>query len=409
MARAMSAAAVQLPLAPLKPSVRHRCLAGHPWVYSSELSAAPDCAPGDDVEVVDARGRFIGRGAWNPRSQIAVRIVTRRPGVSIGADLIRLRIREARARREGFFAAADTQRLLFSEADGLPGLIVDRYADVIVMQILTLGMERRRDLIAELLTAEYGVETLVERSDAPSRKHEGLEPRVAVITGSDPGELIVDFDGVRTAVRPLAGQKTGAFLDQRFNHRRFAECAARARAARAPGDGVTVLDAFAYHGLFGLSAARAGATAITAIESSPDACEGLRANAARNGADVEILEENAFDTLRRFQEGRRRFDLISLDPPTFTRSAAGAAGAARGYREINLRALRLLAPGGVLFTSSCSYHTSREEFAATLAGAVHDSGREVTLVEWRGASPDHPVRLEIPETDYLKCAVLRAV
>ncbi len=405
----MSAAAAPSPLAPLKASMRHRCLAGHPWVYGSELASAPEAAPGDEVDVVDARGRFVGRGAWNPRSQIAVRIVTRRPGVTLGPDLIRRRIREARARRQGFYASDDTQRLIFSEADGLPGLIVDRYGDVLVLQLLTLGMDRRRELIADLLIEEFAGTTLVERSDAPSRKHEGLEPRIAVIAGADPGEIIIALDGVRAAVRPLGGQKTGAFLDQRFNHRRFAELAARSIADGKPGAGLTVLDAFAYHGLFGIYAARAGATAVTAIESSPEACEGLRADAARNGADVEILEENAFDTLRRFQEERRRFDLISLDPPTFTRSASGAAGAARGYREINLRALRLLAPGGLLFTSSCSFHTPREEFAATLAGAIHDSGREVTLVEWRGAAPDHPVRLEIPETDYLKCAVLRAI
>lgn len=394
----MHAVAAESPTALLKPSVRHRCLQGHPWIYASEIAETPSCEPGDEVNVVDGRGRFVGRGTWNPRSQIAIRLFSRQPGERLDADLVRRRLREARDRRAPWYGPRETQRLVFSEADRLPGLIVDRYGDAVVLQFLSLGMDRRRDLVADLVAELHGPAAILERSDAPSRKREGLEPRVGAMRGTDPGEIVVPLDGVTTAVRPLGGQKTGAFLDQRFNHRRFAEFAQGAR----------VLDAFAYHGGFGLAAARAGAASVTAIESSAEACAGLRADASRNGLTVELLEENAFDALRRFQVERRRFHLVSLDPPTFTRSASGADGAARGYREINLRALRLLEPGGFLFTSSCSFHTSREDFAAILAGAAHDSGRDVTVVEWRGASPDHPVRPEVPETDYLKCAILRA-
>lgn len=394
----MPAVAAESVTALLKPSVRHRCLQGHPWIYASEIAQAPSCEPGDEVDVTDGRGRFVGRGTWNPRSQIAIRLFSRQHGERLDADLVRRRLREARDRRAPWYGPLDTQRLIFSEADRLPGLIVDRYGDAVVLQFLSLGMDRRRELVAELVDELHRPAALLERSDAPSRKREGLEPRAGALRGSDPGEIVVAMDGVMTAIRPLGGQKTGAFLDQRFNHRRFAEFA----------KGSTVLDAFAYHGGFGLAAARAGARSVTAIESSVEACEGLRADASRNGLAVEILSENAFDVLRRFQAERRRFHLISLDPPTFTRAASGAEGAARGYREINLRALRLLEPGGLLFTSSCSFHTSREDFAAILAHAAHDSGRDVTVIEWRGASPDHPVRPEVPETEYLKCAILRA-
>lgn len=408
--------ALEPSLASLKSGVRHRCLAGHPWVYASELAAAPGVPPGAEVTVVDLKGRCVGRGTWNPHSQIAVRLFARRPDAHLDAALIRDRILAARERRRGLINLEEPHRVLFSEGDQLPGVIVDLYEGVLVVQILTLAMDQRRDLLLAALIEAYHPRAVLERSDAPSRKHEGLAPKIGDLMGTVPEILETSTDGVRFLVKPRAGQKTGAFLDQSANHRRFASfvrdgVAGHGATASDSGaaSGCAVLDAFAYHGLFGLHAARAGATAVTMIESSAEACAAIGENAKLNNVSVEIIEENAFDALRRLEAERRKFQLISLDPPTFTRSAGSVEGAQRGYREINLRALRLLTPGGLLFTSSCSFHTSREDFLSAIGGAAHDSGRDVTLVEMRGASPDHPVRPEVPETDYLKCAVLRVV
>jgi 23S rRNA (cytosine1962-C5)-methyltransferase len=386
------------PVVKLKPSGTHRCLSGHSWVFDNEITPPGELLPGCEVDVVDHRGRFVGRGYFNPASKITIRLFTHSPSTSLDHDFFAKRIRQARALRTPFLPDDEPRRVLFSEGDRLPGVVADLYDRTLVVQILTLGMEARRDLLFEALIEAYRPDGILERSDVTSRQKEGLASRVEAVYGHVPETIEVATDGVRFAVDPRAGHKTGTYLDQRFNRRRFA--------AFAPGR--RVLDAFAYHGLFGCYAGFAGAGEVTAIESSPEACRSIAANAERNGRSFEILEENAFDALKRLENEGARFDLISLDPPSFTRAAHGTEGAARGYKEINLRAMRLLSEGGLLFTSSCSYHTTREEFLSTLAGAAHDSKRGMRLLEILGASPDHPVRLEVPETDYLKCAVLRA-
>jgi 23S rRNA (cytosine1962-C5)-methyltransferase len=386
------------PTVKLKPSGTHRCLTGHSWVFDNEIVPPDDLAPGAEVDVVDHRGRFVGRGYYNAASKIRIRIFTHSSTTTLDRDFFAKRIRQARAIRTPFLPEDEPRRVVFSEGDRLPGVVADLYGRTLVVQILTLGMEARRELIFETLVEAYRPTGVFERSDVASRQKEGLPPRSEVVYGDVPDAIEVATDGVRFSVDPRAGHKTGAYLDQRFNRRRFA--------AFAPGR--RVLDAFAYHGLFGCYAGFAGAGEVTAIESSPEACRAIAANAELNGRAFEILEENAFDALKRLETEGARFDLISLDPPSFTRAAAGTEGAARGYKEINMRAMRLLSDDGLLFTSSCSYHTSREEFLATLASAAYDSKRNLRLIEILGASPDHPVRLEVPETDYLKCAVLKA-
>jgi 23S rRNA (cytosine1962-C5)-methyltransferase len=373
-------------------------LAGHPWIFANEFDPPGGVPPGVELEVKDARGRFVGRGYYNPASQIAIRLFTRRPDETMDAAFFRERIAQARTRRRRFLPEDEPRREIFSEGDHLPGVIVDAYGRFLVLQILTLGIEARRDLLIEALIEAYAPEGILERSDASARVKEGLTPRVGVIHGAVPDRIETAVDGVRFLVRPAKGHKTGAYLDQRPARRRFAAFAA----------GANVLDAFAYHGLFACYAATAGARSVTAIEASAEACDDLRENAALNERAVEIAHGNAFDLLRRFEEEGRRFDLISLDPPSFTRAADRTGGARRGYKEINIRALRLLAPGGLLFSSSCSYHMGREPFLRILGEAAHDAGRDVRLLELLGASPDHPALLVAPETDYLKCAVIQA-
>lgn len=388
----------KLPLIKLRPSGTHRCLTGHSWIFDNEFEKPSDIGPGWEVDVTDSRNRFIGRGYYNPKSKIAIRLFTRSSRTRLGVDFFVKRLEQARGARVPFLPESEPRRILCSEGDRFPGAVADIYGRYIVFQILTLGIEEHRDAFIEALTRVYSPAGIYERSDVASRAKEGLELRSASVFGDIPDRIDVATDGVKFAISPKTGQKTGTYLDQRLNRRRFAEFAF----------GKRVLDAFAYQGLFGLYAGAAGAASVTAMESSADACNEIAANADLNGQTVEIIRENAFDALKRIESEGRRFDLISLDPPSFTKSSSASDAAARGYKEINLRALQLLSDGGILFTSSCSYHVGREKFLESLAAAAFDSKRQVRLIELHGASPDHPVRLEVPETDYLKCAVLRA-
>lgn len=381
----------------------HRAREGHPWVFASEIEKiGGEFAPGDVVTVVDHRGRFVGRGFINPASFIRVRLLTHRDE-QVDEDFWLKRLRAAWELRRPFWGES-AFRVVFAESDGLPGLVVDRFGPWLVVQTLALGVDRRRDFLIEALRSLTGCEGVFVRNDAPVRELEGLPIESGPAPGTPPDlppRVQVAEGDVRFWVDVAAGQKTGHFLDQRFN---------RMAAARlAPG--ARVLDAFSYTGGFAIHAARAGAREVVGVEASAWAVELARENAGLNGvADrCRFQEGNAFDVLRALDQERERFDLIILDPPAFARSREALEGALRGYKEINLRALRLLNPGGYLVTSSCSSHLDPDTFLGVVAAAAHDAGRRVVVLEARGQPPDHPILLGYPESRYLKCLICRTV
>jgi 23S rRNA (cytosine1962-C5)-methyltransferase len=376
-----------------------RARSGHLWIYASEIERADSgLEPGATADVVDHRGRFIARGYYNPASTIALRVMTRDRRESLDGTLLRRRLAAALAHRRLFYPAGESCRLVFGEGDLLPGLTVDRYGPCLAVQISTLGIDRLRDQVVAALQDALHPRGMFERSDLPVRAHEGLEPRTGLLAGEVPGSVEVGLDDLRFTVPLQGGQKTGLYLDHRFNR--------RALQAFAPGR--RVLDVFCNSGSFALYALRAGAVSATGIEISPDCLALARDNAALNGLSDRCswMEGNAFDLLKEIDRTGERFDLLVLDPPAFTKSPRSVEAARRGYKEVNLRALRIAAPGAVLFTSSCSYHLGPEDFLEVVRGAAADAGREVTLVELRGQAPDHPVNLAVPETRYLKGAIL---
>ncbi|HEV3469022.1 MAG TPA: class I SAM-dependent rRNA methyltransferase [Pyrinomonadaceae bacterium] len=374
-----------------------RARGGHLWVYRSDVRDAGGAAGGAVVRVADERGRFVGRALYSDRSEIAVRLLTTKDE-EVGREWWRSRLREAAARRAGIEREADAFRLVYSEGDLLPSLIVDRYADVLVVQTLSQGMEALKGLIVELLVEEFAPRSVVERNDVRVRALEGLPARAGVLYGEGPGELEVVQHGVRLRVAPLGGQKTGTFLDQRENHA-AARLHARGRA----------LDCFTFDGGFALSVAPA-CESVLGLDISAEAVAAARRNAELNGAgSVEFREANVFDALRELEAAGGRFDTVILDPPAFAKNRASVAAAARGYKEINLRALKLLRPGGVLVTCTCSYHMTEPLFLEVLAGAASDARRRIQLVERRTQSSDHPVLLGVPETLYLKCVIARVI
>jgi 23S rRNA (cytosine1962-C5)-methyltransferase len=383
----------------LRKGRERRVKAGHLWVYAGEIEKTGDgLVPGDAVEVVDHRGRFLARGYYNPASSIAVRLLTRRKDEPIDSALLRRRIAQAVAYRRHFYPAGESCRLVFSEGDMLPGLTVDRYGSCLVVQISTLGMDRLRDDIVAALQDAVHPRGIYERSDLPTRAREGLEARTALLSGEVPEEIEIVLDDLRFLVRLRSGQKTGLYFDHRLNR----------RALQPHARGRRVLDVFCNTGSFGLYALKAGAERCTAIEISAECLDLARRNAALNGLGerCEWIEGNAFDHLKDLDRRKERFGLLVLDPPAFTKSAGATEAAVRGYKEINLRAFRLAAPGAIIATSSCSYHLGPEEFLQVLRDAAADAGRDVTLVEMRGQAPDHPVHLSVPETRYLKFALL---
>jgi 23S rRNA (cytosine1962-C5)-methyltransferase len=371
---------------------------GHPWIYRSDVlePPAPSDQPGS-VVVVDERGRTIGSALWSPPSTISLRMLTR-DATAIDAAFWRARIADARTLRDNLALDATAYRLVHAEADGLPSLVVDRYGDQLVVQFLSAGLETFRAAITEALIAEIEPAGILARDDASVRSHEGLGSGVDLLYGNVPPEIEVREGTVHYLVAPQTGQKTGAFLDQRENRARAADFA-RGRA----------LDCFASQGGFAMHMGLRGAS-VTVIESSSDALERARANARRNQlVDVAFLEANVFDALRDLEESGARFDVIVLDPPAFAKRRDSLDAAARGYKEINLRALRLLTAGGHLLTFSCSFHMRPDRFRAILIEAAVDAGRTVRWIEWRGQSLDHPAIVQIPETEYLKGAILQVV
>ncbi|HEX8852401.1 MAG TPA: class I SAM-dependent rRNA methyltransferase, partial [Pyrinomonadaceae bacterium] len=330
-------------------------------------------------------------------SEIALRVLTQ-SDVPIEREWWRTRLREAAVRRAGVTEGADAYRLVYSEGDLLPSLIVDRYKDVLVVQTLSQGTERLKALLTELLVEEFAPRAVIERNDVRVRALEGLESRAGLLYGEAPDAFEVVQHGVRFRVAPLGGQKTGAFLDQRENH----------LAARAYARG-RALDCFTFNGGFALSIASV-CDRVVGFDVSAEAVTASRRNAELNGAsNVEFREANVFDALRELEAAGERFETIVLDPPAFAKNRQSVRAAARGYKEINLRALKLLAPGGHLITCTCSYHMSEQMFLDTIAAAAVDARRRVQLVERRTQSRDHPVLVGVPETLYLKCIVARVV
>lgn len=375
-----------------------RLWSGHPWIYQGEIQRIEgDPAPGDPVEVRDAVGRLIGRGYINARSQIAIRLLTWQEE-AIDEAFLRRRIQSAIDFRKRWAVEAEAYRVVYGEADLLPGLVVDRYGDILVVQFLTAGVEALSGMVVDVLRDLIRPRGIYARNDAPARALEGLERTSGALYGQFDTTLQISEGGVRFWVDIAAGQKTGLFLDQRDNRIRV----------RSFTEGREVLDAFCYTGGFGLHAAAAGARSVLGIELSKDAAALALKNAELNGCGeiVRILEGNAFDELRSMDRAGRRFDLIVLDPPAFTKGKGALQSALRGYKEINLRAMKLLRDGGILVTCSCSYHLPVELFQQMLVEAAADAHCRFRLIELRTAALDHPVLLSVRETQYLKCAIL---
>lgn len=374
---------------------------GHPWIYRDDLSSV-EAQTGELVALQDAQGAHLGWGSYSAASRIAVRIVTREkpePGPAFWEE----RVARASALRErlGLRDPQGAERLVAGDADGVPGLVVDRYASVLVVQSGTHFAERIAPQVLAALRAQLGlpITCVVERSDAGVRKLEGLEPRAGVLEGTLPELLLVREPGLVYEVDVLTGHKTGHYLDQRENRRRAAELAR----------GRSVLDVFSYDGLFGLRAALAGAERVLCLDQSAPALERARRNAERNGVAqiVATAKADALDELRARARGSERFGLVIVDPPAFARNRAQVEGAARGYVELNRRALELVEPLGHLVSASCSYNVRAWEFVDFLAQAAVAAGRTAWLEELRGAAADHPHLLTLPETHYLKCAFVR--
>ena len=376
------------------PRGAERWVRGHPWIYRSDVSGGADQA--GVVAVQDSRGRFIGQALYSPKSEIRLRLLERSDR-TIDAGWWLEQLTACAAGRTGIDATA--YRVVHGEGDGLPSLIVDRYDRWLVVQMLSAGLDTMREPIVAGLNELFRPDGILLRNDAPARRREGLTPNTVEIQGTVPQEIQVREGEVRYWAAPWEGQKTGAFLDQRPN---------RLLAGRLMRQGGRALDCFSYHGSFALHLAQR-AKSVLALDVSQDALTRGAANAALNRLDnIEWRAGDAFETLRRLERARERFDLVVLDPPAFAKSRATVPAALRGYREINLRAMRILAPGGVLLTASCSFHVQLPQFLGMLEEAAGDSGRRVILQQVLSQGKDHPAVLTIPETGYLKGAVLNA-
>jgi 23S rRNA (cytosine1962-C5)-methyltransferase len=430
-----------------------RARSGHLWIYRSDVTRKPKAESGSVVRVVDHRGRFVARAHYGKESEITLRIISK-DDVEITRDFWLARLRAGARWRERVVSDTDAYRLVHAEGDLLPGLIIDRYGDCFALQTLTRGMEALKAMWTDLLIEEFHPRLIVERNDAKVRQFEGLPminsllypivgqttwerrhpcpptsvsrslpetpqagmpalpgslpvpPQAAVEEDKDKlpvwptaaDDLFITENGIRFRIDLFEGQKTGAFLDQRENR------AAAMRYARGRG-----LDCFSFHGSFALHMAK-GCERVTAVDISEPAIKSARRNAELNDVtNVEFVAANAFDLLRDYDDAGERFDTIVLDPPAFAKNRGAVEAALRGYKEINLRALRLLNPGGVLITCSCSYHVGEELFLDVLAEAARDAGRAVQIVEKRAQSRDHPILLTVPETYYLKCIVARVM
>jgi 23S rRNA (cytosine1962-C5)-methyltransferase len=403
-ARAHARVEGDTPAVVLNPERERSLLRGHPWIFSGAIEEVHgDPESGATVRVMTADGRAVGLGAFSPRSQIRVRLWTRDAAIAIDGAFFRERVRAAIARRRVLLEPESLAacRLVHGEADGLPGVVADRYADVVVVQFTSAGAERGREAIANALEAETGCRAVYERSDAEVRELEGLEPRTGLLRGAlDPGGIEIVEHGLRYRVDVVHGQKTGFYLDQRDNR-------ARVRELSRDGD---VLNCFGYTGGFAIAALAGGARSVASVDSSADALALARTNLEANGLDgsrAEWIAADVFQHLRQLRDAGRSFDLVVLDPPKFAPTAAHAERAARAYKDINLLAFRLLRHGGVLATFSCSGGISADLFQKIVAGAAVDAGAEAQVLARLQAALDHPVMLAFPEGEYLKGLILK--
>ena len=379
-----------------------RIKGGHPWVFSNEVrEIRGEKSAGATAEIYDAGGGFLGSGYYNPSSLIAARLLSRERTDIDTAAFFRERIGRAAELRRRLYPDLVTFRVVHGEGDFLPGLVVDRYGDWLSIQILTAGMERRREAIVAALVELFAPRGIIARNDVAVRGLEGLDERIEVLCGEIPETVEAVEHGLRFRVDLAGGQKTGHFLDQKENHLVLKGMAA----------GKRVLDCFCYSGSWGVHAAHFGAAEVTCVDISERAPALARENAALNGVEKVVKVEvcDAFERLRSLRHEGRRFDVVVLDPPAFVKSRKALKEAEKGYLTINRRGMELLEEGGYLITCSCSYHMGREPFRELLAQAARQAGRPMRLVESRSQAPDHPVLLSVPETEYLKCFVLQAV
>jgi 23S rRNA (cytosine1962-C5)-methyltransferase len=378
-----------------------RVRGGHLWIYKSDVVKI-EADGGEIVSVYDEGRNFVGKAFFSDSSEITLRIFTTKDE-EINKEFWRGQILNAAKRRqlskpENQTAETDARRLIYSEGDLIPSLIVDDYAGVFVLQTLSQGTEKLKETFVEILREEFEPRAIIERNDVKVRQRENLEMKAGVLDGEAPDEIIINQDSIKFYVSPLGGQKTGSFLDQRENH------AAMRRYAFGRG-----LDCFTFNGGFALNLAKT-CDSVLAIDISEDATNLARRNADLNGiSNIEFQTANVFDALRDFEARGEKFDTIVLDPPAFVKTRAAVKSATRGYKEINLRALKLLNPGGILATCSCSFHMTEDLFFETLEEAARDAKRRIHLLEKRTQSADHPILLGMPETYYLKCFILRVV
>lgn len=383
----------------LRKTREKRVQSGHPWIYQTEIERVDDPAgeiePGDIVRVVNSKGVFVCKALYNPASMIALRVLTVRDEPTDEA-FFRRRIEAAWEYRKRL-CDVNSCRLIFGESDYLPALIVDKFADILVVQLLCLGMDRLRDMIVRLLVDVVKPRGIYERDDVPVREREGMKQLTGLMWGEVPDRVEVVENGIRFLVDVKHGQKTGFFLDQKEN-----------RAAIAPlCPGARVLDCFCHNGTFALNAAKYGAADVLGVDISEEALEVARENAALNGLDVRFEAHNVFDLLRQYQGEGRQFDLIVLDPPAFTKSRKMVESAKRGYKDINLRAMKLVRDGGYLVSCSCSQHVTPDMFVDILREAAYETRRRVRIIELRSQGRDHPVLLGSDETRYLKCVIMQ--
>ncbi len=389
----------------LKTKEEDRIQLGHPWVFDNEIGRFQgDCTNGEAVEVYTKAGHFLGLGVINKNSKITVRIFTRRKDEAIDAAFFARRIRDASDARKPFYSHDDSYRLVFAEADLIPGLVVDRFADVsgkifLSVQFLTLAVDTFRTAIIDALNEVIGPDGIFERSDVHVRALEGIPEQKGWIGAAHDPVITIRENGILLQVDLENGQKTGYFLDQKENRKVVASLA----------KGLAVLDTFTHTGAFGLNAWKGGAASVVSVDISDEAVAGVNMNIKLNGAGkvMSALTGDVFDLLKAYEKDGRQFDLIILDPPAFTKSAKMIDKAYGGYKEINLRAMKILKSGGYLVTCSCSHFFGPEHFHRMLQNAAMDAHKTVQILEKRGPGPDHPVLLGYPESDYLECDVLR--
>lgn len=379
----------------LKRNEEHRLTAGHQWIFSNEIASvqgAPEA--GDIVAILRHDKKQLGLGFYHPHSLIAARFLTETEE-EISFSFFEKRIQQALALRKQLYPNAETFRLVYGESDFLPGLVIDKYNEYLSLQILSAGMEKRTTLICDVLESMFHPKAIVARNDTGTRVLEQLPEEKTILRGT-PGVTIIDDDGVKFEVDVMTGQKTGFFLDQRENR----------KAIERYVIGKSVLDCFSNEGGFALHAAKGGAASVTAMDISETAIAKLHVNAHLNNVEnIHVTTADVFDHLKILQEKNKKFDVIILDPPSFTKNKKGIPAALQGYKQINAAALRLVNAGGFLVTASCSHHISKDGFLSAIEQATIKAKRQVQLLEFAGAAPDHPVLPAMPETEYLKFAI----